>query len=135
MSVIVAAHDEVDVIADKVANVLASDYPALELIVASDGSGDGTVAAARRAGATLVLDLPRVGKLRALNQAARAASGEILVFTDADSMVEPGTLRRLVSNFADERVGGVAANVVRVVVRRGGRWRAARGSTGATSAC
>jgi cellulose synthase/poly-beta-1,6-N-acetylglucosamine synthase-like glycosyltransferase len=119
VSVIVAAHDEVDVIADKVANVLASDYPALELIVASDGSGDGTVEAARRAGATLVLDLPRVGKLRALNQAAGAASGEILVFTDAYSMVEPGTLRRLVSNFADERVGGVAANVVRVVQEAG----------------
>ncbi len=47
-SVIVAAHDEVDVIADKVANVLASDYPALELIVASD-IGDGIVAAARQA--------------------------------------------------------------------------------------
>src|SRR6185295_9491786 len=50
-SVIVAAHDEVDVIAGKVANVLASDYPAalVELIVASDGSDDGTVEAARRA--------------------------------------------------------------------------------------
>jgi cellulose synthase/poly-beta-1,6-N-acetylglucosamine synthase-like glycosyltransferase len=121
VSVIVAAHDEVDVIADKVANVLASDYPAplLELIVVSDGSSDGTVEAARRAGASLVLDLPRVGKLRALNQAERAASGEILVFTDADSMFEPGSLRRLVSNFADERVGGVAANVVRVVQERG----------------
>jgi cellulose synthase/poly-beta-1,6-N-acetylglucosamine synthase-like glycosyltransferase len=122
LSVIVAAHDEVEVIADKVANVLASDYPPelVELIVASDGSTDGTVHAARDAGATLVLDLPRMGKLSALNRAAAAASGEILVFTDADSLFEPGTLRRLVSNFADARVGGVAANIVRVV-REAGR--------------
>jgi cellulose synthase/poly-beta-1,6-N-acetylglucosamine synthase-like glycosyltransferase len=121
LSVIVAAHDEVDVIAGKIANVLASDYPAplLELIVASDGSQDGTVDAARLAGATHVLDLPRVGKLSALNRAEQLSSGEILVFTDADSLFEPGTLRRLVSNFADEQVGGVAANVVRYVEENG----------------
>jgi len=121
LSVIVAAHDEVEVIADKVANVLASDYPPelVELIVASDGSDDGTVDAARDAGATLVLDLPRMGKLSALNRAAAAAGGELLVFTDADSLFEAGTLRRLVSNFADERVGGVAANIVRVVKEDG----------------
>jgi cellulose synthase/poly-beta-1,6-N-acetylglucosamine synthase-like glycosyltransferase len=121
LSVIVAAHDEVEVIADKVANVLASDYPArlLEVIVASDGSDDGTIEAARLAGATLVLDLPRVGKLAALNQAERASCGEILIFTDADSVLEPGTLRRLVSNFADDEVDGVAANVVRGVEESG----------------
>lgn len=121
LSVIVAAHDEVEVIARKVANVLASDYPTplLELIVASDGSEDGTVEAARHAGATLVLDLPRIGKLSALNRAEQASSGEILVFTDADSLFDPGTLRRLVSNFADEQVGGVAASVVRYVVEDG----------------
>ena len=121
LSVIVAAHDEVVVIADKVADVLASDYPAalVELIVASDGSEDGTVEAARRAGATRVLDLPRVGKLAALNRAAEVSSGEILVFTDADTLFEPRTLRELVSNFADERVGAVAANVVRWVEEDG----------------
>ena len=121
LSIIVAAHDEAGVIADKVANVLGSDYPAelMELIVASDGSGDATVDAARRAGATQVLDLPRIGKLAALNSAAQAAAGEILVFTDADSLFEPGTLRELTSNFADERVGGVAANVVRCVQEDG----------------
>ncbi len=121
LSVIVAAHDEVEVIAGKVANVLRSDYPPelLELIVASDGSQDGTVEAARNAGATRVLDLPRIGKLSALNRAEQVASGEILVFTDADSLFEPGTLRRLMSNFADDRVDGVAANVVRFVEEDG----------------
>jgi cellulose synthase/poly-beta-1,6-N-acetylglucosamine synthase-like glycosyltransferase len=121
LSVIVAAHNEVAVIADKVADVVASDYPTplLELIVASDGSDDGTVEAARHAGATRVLDLPRVGKLPALNRAAEISSGEILVFTDADTRFERQTLRELVSNFADEHVGGVAANVVRCVEEDG----------------
>ena len=128
LSVIVAAHNEVAVIADKVADVLASDYPTplLELVVASDGSDDGTVEAARRAGATRVLDLPRVGKLPALNRAAEISSGEILVFTDADTRFERRTLRELVSNFADDNVGGVAANVV---LRRGG-WPARRARRG-----
>ncbi len=121
VSVIVAAHDEVEVIAGKIANVWDSDYPAnlIELVVASDGSSDDTVEAARRAGATRVLDLPRVGKLTAINRAVEASSGEILVFTDADSLFESGTLRELVSNFADPAVGGVAANVVRYVEEDG----------------
>jgi cellulose synthase/poly-beta-1,6-N-acetylglucosamine synthase-like glycosyltransferase len=121
LSVVVAAHNEVEVITDKLSNVLASDYPPglLELIVAADGCDDGTVEAARRGGATVVLDLPRMGKLSALNRGVEASSGELLVFTDADSMFERGTLRRLVSNFADERVGGVAANVVRLVHEAG----------------
>ena len=63
VSLIVAAFDEEEVIAAKVANALALDYPRerLELIVASDGSGDATVELARSAGADLVLDLPRGG--------------------------------------------------------------------------
>jgi len=66
-----------------------------------------------------VLDLPRLGKLTSLNRAVEVASGEILVFTDADSLFEPATLRELVSNFADERVGGVAAHVARYVEEDG----------------
>jgi cellulose synthase/poly-beta-1,6-N-acetylglucosamine synthase-like glycosyltransferase len=121
LSIVVAAHDEAAVIAEKVANVWASEYRSdlIELIVASDGSEDGTVEAARQAGATQVLDLPRMGKLASLNRAAQVASGEILVFTDADSLLEPDTLRELTSNFADETVGGVAANVVRCAAEDG----------------
>ena len=130
LSIVIAAHDEVAVIADKVADVWASEYRSdlIELIVASDGSEDGTVEAARRAGASQVLDLPRIGKLAALNRAAQVSSGEILVFTDADSLLEPGTLRELTSNFADETIGGVAANVVRCVAggRAAGRPRRKR---------
>ena len=122
LSVIVAAHDEVEVIADKVANVLASDYPAqlLELIVASDGSERRDGGGRARARARPWCSTCRASaSCRRSTGRSEASSGEILVFTDADSLFEPGTLRRLVSNFADERVGGVAANVVRFVEEDG----------------
>jgi cellulose synthase/poly-beta-1,6-N-acetylglucosamine synthase-like glycosyltransferase len=114
ISVLVAAHNEEGVIEAKVANVRATDYPQhlIEIVVVSDGSTDGTVAAARRAGADRVLDLPRVGKITALNGAVEAAGGEILVFTDADSLFLRDTLGQLLANFADPAVGGVSANEV-----------------------
>lgn len=114
VSVIIAAHNEVAVIADKVRNILAADYPAdrLEVIVASDGSDDGTVQAAQDAGGARVrvLDLPRVGKHRALNAAVAQAQGEVLVFTDANSMFGSRSLAALVAPFADPAVGGVAGD-------------------------
>jgi cellulose synthase/poly-beta-1,6-N-acetylglucosamine synthase-like glycosyltransferase len=114
VSVVVAAHNEEGVIEAKVTNVRATDYPQhlIETVVASDGSTDGTVEAARRAGVDRVLDLPRVGKITALNRAVEAATGEILVFTDADSLLLPDTLGHLLANFADPTVGGVSANEV-----------------------
>lgn len=127
VSVLIAAHDEEAVIESKLRNVRASDYPGrlVEIIVASDGSSDRTVARARRAGADCVLDLPRVGKLSALNRAVERATGEILVFTDADSSFEPHTLGELMANFADEQVGGVSASEVRL--SRAGDAAVARG--------
>lgn len=114
VSVIVAAHNEAGTIARKIRNTLDSDYPAdrLEVVVASDGSTDdtATIAAAAGAGTVRVLDLPRRGKVHALNEAVQAARGEILLFTDANTMLERGALRRLVGNFADPDVGGVCGN-------------------------
>lgn len=113
VSLIVAAYDEEEVIEAKVANALALDYPGdrLELIVASDGSGDATVERARRAGADLVLDLPRGGKVSAQNAAAERASGEILAFSDANSLWRPDALRRLVEPFADPAVAYACGQV------------------------
>jgi cellulose synthase/poly-beta-1,6-N-acetylglucosamine synthase-like glycosyltransferase len=111
---VVAAYDEEDVIARKVENVLALDYPRdrLELIVASDGSTDATVERARAAGADLVLDLPRGGKVRAQDQAVERASGEIVAFSDANATLAPDSLRRLVGRFADDpRLGYVCGQV------------------------
>jgi len=113
VSLIVAAYDEEEVIAAKVANALALDYPRdqLELIVASDGSSDATVERAREAGADLVLELPRGGKLAAQNAAAEAASGEILAFSDANSAWRPDALRELIAPFLDPAVGYVCGQV------------------------
>jgi cellulose synthase/poly-beta-1,6-N-acetylglucosamine synthase-like glycosyltransferase len=113
VSLIVAAYDEEGVIADKVANALALDYPRdrLEVIVASDGSGDATAERAREAGADLVLDLPRAGKVSAQNAGAERASGEIVAFSDANCAWAPDALRRLVEPFADAGVGYVCGQV------------------------
>lgn len=113
VSLIVAAYDEEPVIADRVRNALELDYPRerLELIVASDGSSDATVELARAAGADLVLDLDRGGKIRAQDAAVERASGEIVAFSDANSFWAPDALRRLVEPFGDPRVGYVCGQV------------------------
>jgi cellulose synthase/poly-beta-1,6-N-acetylglucosamine synthase-like glycosyltransferase len=113
VSLIVAAYDEEDVIEAKLANVLALDYPRerLQVIVASDGSGDATAKRARGAGADVVLELPRGGKVAAQNAAAERASGEILAFSDANSLWRPDALQRLVEPFADSAVGYACGQV------------------------
>ena len=113
VSLIVAAYDEEGVIAEKIANALALDYPRdrLELIVASDGSADATADRARAAGADIVLELPRGGKLAAQNAAAERASGEILAFSDANSAWRTDALKGLVGPFADPSVGYVCGQV------------------------
>lgn len=112
VSLIVAAYNEEEVIAAKIANALALDYPRerLELIVASDGSTDSTVERARAA-ADLVLDLPRGGKVTAQNVAAEQATGDVLAFSDANSIWSPDALRHLIEPFADPEVGYVCGQV------------------------
>jgi cellulose synthase/poly-beta-1,6-N-acetylglucosamine synthase-like glycosyltransferase len=129
VSLIVAAYDEEGVIERKVANARALDYPQgrLEIIVASDGSTDRTAELARSAGADLVLELPRGGKVASLNAAVGRARGVILAFSDANSFWRPDALRRLIARFADERVG-YACGQVRFVGGEGGNqeglyWR------------
>jgi glycosyltransferase involved in cell wall biosynthesis len=101
------------VIAGKVANALALDYPRerLEVIVACDGCTDETATQARAAGADLVLELPRGGKIRAQDIAVQRAGGEIVAFSDANSHWEPDALRELVGAFADTRVGYACGQV------------------------
>jgi cellulose synthase/poly-beta-1,6-N-acetylglucosamine synthase-like glycosyltransferase len=109
VSLIVPAHDEEAVIAGKVRDALALDYPRelLEVIVASDGSADATAARAEAAGADLVLDLGRAGKLETQNAAVDRSTGELLAFSDANATWTPDALRELVAPFADPNVGYV----------------------------
>jgi len=120
VSVIVAAYAEEAVIAERVANLRALEYPAdrLQVIVACDGSPDRTAERARAAGADLVLELPRGGKVRAQDAGVRHARHEITAFSDANVTWSPDALRRLVEPFADPRVGYVCGQV-RFVNERG----------------
>lgn len=111
VTVICAAHDEEAVIEAKIRNTLALDYPPerLRLVIASDGSTDRTEAIARRfAGPRVrVLSLGRVGKMAALERAVRKSHGAVLVFTDANVLLERDAVRSLVRPLADPSVGGV----------------------------
>jgi len=114
VSVIIAARNEAVSIAAKIENTLALDYPPekLNVVVASDGSEDGTDERVLRYAdrGVRLLPLPRCGKAEALNSAVEVSSGEILVFTDANSVLSPDAIRALVRPFADPKVGGVAGN-------------------------
>jgi cellulose synthase/poly-beta-1,6-N-acetylglucosamine synthase-like glycosyltransferase len=113
VSLIVAAHREAEVIAGKVADARAQDWPAgrLEVIVACDGSPDETAARAREAGADVVLELPRGGKVRAQDAAVARARGALLAFSDANARWEPGALRALAGAFAEGDVGYACGQV------------------------
>jgi cellulose synthase/poly-beta-1,6-N-acetylglucosamine synthase-like glycosyltransferase len=113
VSVIVAAYAEQEVIADRVVNLRALNYPLerLEVIVSCDGSPDETAARARAAGADLVLELPRAGKIRAQDAAVAKARGDVVAFSDANVSWEPDALRALIAPFADPRVGYVCGDL------------------------
>lgn len=116
VSLIVAAYNERASIGSKLANLCQLRYPPgqLEILVASDGSHDGTnelVAEYADRGITL-LALPRRGKAATLNAAVARATGDVLVFSDANSIYQPDAIEQLVAPMADPSVGGVAGNQV-----------------------
>jgi len=123
VSLLVAAYNEAGVIADKIRNSLAIDYPAnkLEVVIASDGSTDATAEIVRsfvgdRFGGRVRLlnfEINR-GKTAMLNDAIPQLRGEIVAFSDASSMVSPDSLRTLVQSFSDPRVGA-ASGVYRLL--------------------
>lgn len=122
VTVVIAAYNEEKHIAQKLRNVLDLDYPAdrLDIIVASDASSDATDRIVRDSGYPNVRLLRvegRVGKTACQNAAAESARGDILLFTDATTAIEPHALRAMVANFADASVGCVAGRLAYVAQR------------------
>ena len=117
MSVIVVAHDEADRIAARIDNLLALDYPRdrLEILIASDGSTDGTASLARayaQDGVAVHAFAARRGKAAVLNDVVPKARGAIVVLADARQRFEPETVRALTRPFADPVVGAVSGELI-----------------------
>ena len=117
VTVIIPAHDEDSVIAARLDNLLALDYPAeqLEILVVSDGSTDRTDEIVGRYAEgdprVRLLALPRGGKLAALNRAVAESTRDVVAFSDANSSWAPDALRKLVRNLADENVAYVCGKL------------------------
>lgn len=112
LTVVIAAYNEERVIAAKLENTLALDYPAdrLRVVVAAHGSSDATAEIAggfAARGVTVLHDPVRRGKTAALNRAVEATASEIVVFSDANNNFNADALLQLVRHFADPKVGGV----------------------------
>jgi poly-beta-1,6-N-acetyl-D-glucosamine synthase len=135
VSVIVPAYNEGLVIANCVGSILASDYPAFEVLLVDDGSKDNTLEVMRsfessppesattrrprrRQRRVLSQSDPRVrviakangGKASALNAGLAASRGEILFFVDSDGLFTPTTIREMLNAFEDEATGAVCGN-------------------------
>ena len=113
VTMIVAAYNEEKVIEEKILNTLTLDYPKekLEVIVVSDGSTDGTpgiVSSHAEKGVVSLHEPERKGKSAALNRAVRHATGEIIVFSDANNAYDRNAIRVLARHFDDHRTRGVS---------------------------
>lgn len=117
VTIIISAYNEEDNIAQTLENKLCQDYPKdkLEIIVVSDGSTDKTDEIVLGFGervVKLIRQEPRAGKTVAINKAVAEANGEILVFSDANSLYSDDALCRIVRNFADPEVGYVTGKMI-----------------------
>ncbi|WP_104821275.1 bifunctional polysaccharide deacetylase/glycosyltransferase family 2 protein [Kitasatospora sp. MMS16-BH015] len=111
VTVLVPAYNERECIAHTLNSLAASDYP-IEVIVIDDGSTDGTSEIVEEMNLPFVRLIRQVngGKSTALNTGIAAASHDIIVMMDGDTVFEPATVRELVQPFADPAIGAVAGN-------------------------
>lgn len=120
ISILISAYNEAKHIEATVLNKLAQDYTGeFEILVASDGSTDGTDEIVTRLArkdprVRLMRQEPRQGKTAALNKLIELAIGEVVIFSDANSLYRNDTVRLLVENFADPSVGYVTGKMVYV---------------------
>ena len=117
VSVLIPAYNEERLIAKRVANLLALDWPraALEIIVASDGSDDRTnqivLQLAEEHPQVRLLALERGGRCAAINQGVAAATGAVVMLSDAATHFDPDVLRQAIGYFADARVDCVVGTI------------------------
>jgi len=117
VSVLIAAHNEETVIRSRIENLVGLDYPSerLDLVIASDASRDGTVDIVREyegRGVTLVEFTARTGKAAVLNATIPSLKGQIVVLSDANTMMNRSAVRNLVRWFRDDKVGVVCGKLV-----------------------
>lgn len=117
VSMIISAYNEHEIIGEKIRNCQLIDYPRekIEFLIGSDGSTDGTdriILGFSDQGFKLFSFKTRQGKVKVLNSLISQAKGEILVFSDANSMYEPGAVKELVKRFSDRRIGCVCGKLV-----------------------
>lgn len=158
VSVVIVAFNEQERIRARIANILASEYPAdrLDVIVVSDGSTDSTAASVREFSEKRVdvIERPtRSGKAACLNAAFAHVSGTVVVLADARQRFAADTIHRLVRHFADPKIGAASGSLeieaARSAVGRGvgsywkmekalreseARWDSCIGCTGAVYA-
>ena len=117
VSILVPCFNEGETIAPAMESLLELDYPSYEILVINDGSTDDTLPKARRyeghfGGVSVrVFDKPNGGKWSALNLGFKRSSGELILCVDADSRLEPRSLRRMVNRIRSPRVAAVAGQV------------------------
>lgn len=111
VTLLVAAYNEADCIAQKIANSLALDYPThlLQLLFVTDGSTDDTPHIVQQYAQVRLLHQPtRNGKIAAVHRAMPQVQTPIVVFTDANTLLNPTALRHIVRHYANPQVGAVA---------------------------
>ena len=111
VTIIVAAYNEKDVLHKKISNTLAIDYPPelLTIIFVTDGSVDGSDEIVRGySSVTLLHQSERKGKMAAIKRAMQSAKTDIVVFSDANTMLNEDCLKKMIIHFEDEKIGGVA---------------------------
>lgn len=115
VSMVIAAYNEVKVIEEKIQNSLDLDYPRekLEILIGSDGSEDGTDEICKQYSNDIRFTRiePRQGKSNVLNTLVPMANGSIILFSDANTIIEKGAVKRMVEHFTDDAVGGVCGRL------------------------
>jgi len=118
VSALMVVRNEESLIASKLKNVLALEYPRskLEVVVVSDGSNDDTPAILEQFSqdprVRAIIKPAPCGKAAGLNDAVESACGDVLLFTDARQQIEPGALNYLIENFADPAVGAASGELM-----------------------